>query len=741
MLYAPKLPDQPTFAPSFESDQELTAARNELWNATRDLQIYRDNSNARGNAEQEAYERRIRAIHEATGVQIDNPMKKPGNTIGPDGKLVVRTRQQDEAEFRQALFDVAEAHPDAAAVVGLDRPIEEDAKAIARESEARFTAAQQRAAAAGVGRFGQLANVFGGGTAGMLRDPLQVSTLFVGGTLSAPAKTVFGRVIQRIFTEAAINAGVETAVQASSYKWKEEAGVEHGLGASLQQIGLAALFGGGFGGLFQGGGEIFKLLGKTAPTEAMARLAAGEPQPGDAGHMAAELGVKLDDETVRLADMAAEQDGFDVDAFGRPPAGMTAGEATSAAAEALRLVDDAPDLLPGADLQARAATIDRIVRSEFPLGPEPRRPVTLMQFLASRDVGGVQDEGGALAAMGLERRFIPGSGALVRKNGKSLDYAREAAAEAGYFDDAYGDPATAVAQSTPDDLLRAIETEAGGDPVFSARNDGGRVFDWQEYQTGRRRQESYRRIVEEVAGAVDDLGIDHQVDDALLVRASQLVDDETDAVTALERAIEEDYRNYADTLAERGEGFDNEPEYDTPFFETAAQSGSGSRPVGDARSPGQDGTAGRLGPDDADRQQLQAAGADEGAPGGLRAAGATPEPASDEAVAQAEAVLVEARGASETTDAGEQTLIEGVKPVTTKEKLEAKAAKPLRGGDKPMPDGGLFDLESQKQIDIWDAMPAATQADGTVLHATYDTMVADADRSQLFSDLITSCKD
>lgn len=45
-----------------------------------------------------------------------------------------------------------------------------------------------------------------------------------------------------------------------------------------------------------------------------------------------------------------------------------------------------------------------------------------------------------------------------------------------------------------------------------------------------------------------------------------------------------------------------------------------------------------------------------------------------------------------------------------------------------MPDGGLFDLESRQQIDIWDAMPAATEADGRKLFATYDDLVADADR-------------
>lgn len=82
-----------------------------------------------------------------------------------------------------------------------------------------------------------------------------------------------------------------------------------------------------------------------------------------------------------------------------------------------------------------------------------------------------------------------------------------------------------------------------------------------------------------------------------------------------------------------------------------------------------------------------------------------------------------------------------MKPVSTKEKLEAKGKKPLRGGASAMPEGGLFDLESRKQMSIWDAMPAAKDADGSILHATHETMIADADRTEFFGDLIAACKD
>lgn len=741
-LYSDALPENPTFAPTFEGEREKQAAGAELWDATRDLQIYRDNANAQANAMVEAYDRRNKAIFEASGIQLDNPYTAPDkpdyehdDVADPRGAFDRRERQ-----WRERATELARDRPELAGVVGLDRPIEGEAAAIARGAVDAYDRAASRADKAGLGAFARMKNVLGGGVAGMVRDPLQIAALFAGGEIAVPARTVFGRIVQRVFTEAAVNGGVEAGVQAASHDFKKKAGLDASVGTALAQVGLAAAFGGGFGGLLAGGSEVFRLLGRQAP-EALARVGSGESRPGDAAEIAAALGHPLDDDTARAADIAAEQHAMDVESFGSPPAGVAPEEAQALAAQALREVDDPADVLPD-PAEESFRQVDRIVRSEFPLGPEPRRPMTMMQFLATRAVGGIKDDAGELAAMDLTRKFIPGYGALVRGKGKSLDYAREAVAEAGFFDDIYGDPETAVAQSTIDDLLRALRAEAGGEPVYSPRNDGGRLFDWMEYQGRQRQQESYRRVVEDVSGALDELGLDHQLDDAVLIRASHLVDDETDAAAALERAIEEDYRNYADSLDEIGEGLAHEPEFDAPFFEAPADAGTGPRAGDDARPPGGDGAVGGRGADAPDRQQLQGAGEGEGAQPPLRQAGDTPEPASDQAVAEAGAILDEARGPdTEKTDAGEQTLLGGVKPVSTKEKLEAKGAKPLKGGDKPPPAGGLFDLDSQKQIDMWDAMPAVKQADGTILHATYDSMVEDAERTGYLSDVVRFCQD
>jgi hypothetical protein len=60
------------------------------------------------------------------------------------------------------------------------------------------------------------------------------------------------------------------------------------------------------------------------------------------------------------------------------------------------------------------------------------------------------------------------------------------------------------------------------------------------------------------------------------------------------------------------------------------------------------------------------------------------------------------------TAAGEQGLLPGVGKVTDKEKAQARAAKPMRGGDAPPPEGGLFDDGARAQSDLVDA---ARQAD------------------------------
>ena len=68
----------------------------------------------------------------------------------------------------------------------------------------------------------------------------------------------------------------------------------------------------------------------------------------------------------------------------------------------------------------------------------------------------------------------------------------------------------------------------------------------------------------------------------------------------------------------------------------------------------------------------------------------------------------------ESTDVGEQSLIDGVRPVTLGEKLTARTAHPMtpkskpNAGQKPC-DHGLFDEVGRAQIDLFDLIPNQPQ--------------------------------
>lgn len=57
---------------------------------------------------------------------------------------------------------------------------------------------------------------------------------------------------------------------------------------------------------------------------------------------------------------------------------------------------------------------------------------------------------------------------------------------------------------------------------------------------------------------------------------------------------------------------------------------------------------------------------------------------------------------SERTAQGEQTLVEGVRPITERERLEAKGLGPLRSRKAQRPaDHGLFDDGARRQGDLF----------------------------------------
>lgn len=336
---------------------ERSKAFDDLYAATREVQIYRDNFNSEEMAVAEAYERRNAAIFEATGTQLANPLKQARGLTGGEfglGEANIdfssgAARFDPFADWDAKIDDLTRQYPAQMQLIN-PRPVREDAYRIAQEAETGANAAVSDAAVlTGPQRFGAS---IGGAFSGMIRDPLQVASFFIGGS-GGTAKTLLGRITQAVMTEAAINAGIEGAVQVASNKWKREAGLDASVGTALTQVGLAAAFGGGIGGLVQGGREVFKAAGKAVPEDLLVRAANGDAAA--IGEVAELAGVPLDAETRRIVAIAAEQEGLDRVAFGAA-------------------LDAGPDAARVAERTLNA------IESDLPLPPEARQPETLPEL-------------------------------------------------------------------------------------------------------------------------------------------------------------------------------------------------------------------------------------------------------------------------------------------------------------------------------------------------------------------------
>jgi hypothetical protein len=418
---------------------------------------------------------------------------------------------------------------------------------------------------------------FLGSMAGQALDPINYIPV-AGPAVKAAAIGRFGRVAGEALT-AGLDAAANTAVFGiGTSGMRAQLGDDVSWQALISQIATAGLIGSAFGTIH---GAIGSRVDARLMSEAEQRLST--LRTTQEARIALNEGI---DAVVRGEDVNLSPNST---------------EPLQRVADSLGPVEPSTLFEPSSP-ESRQAAIDRIVNEDMPVGPQPPQPVSLMQFLASKSVGGIKDDGGELAAMGLSRKFIPGGGALVTKRGKGLDYAREAAAEAGFFDHIYGDPETAVAKSTTRDLLDMLSAERDGQPGFSNRLDGGRKLAHEQFALDQAAQDSYRRVLDEVNGAMDTLGIDHKVDDSIIRRAAQLTgQDNLDPATALEHAIYEDYRRFADAMDERGQGFTNDPAFNIPFFD---EPGSAFRAGQDVGAPGGHGAQGRRGANAQDSGQF-----------------------------------------------------------------------------------------------------------------------------------------
>lgn len=543
--------------------------------------------------------------------------------------------------------------------------------------------------------------------------PLGLGARFAG-TLGLRATGVGARVLAGATDAAVINAGVDPIVQGlqiagggrETYDpWQTATGAALGgaIGgaAPLAAAGARRLFGFGIDEAVAEAGKPRPETGRAAkaapdggPATRVAPAAAAEPsvtEPPTAA-MPSPATAPTTAEPVEKIDMASPGRSEPPPVVETPRPASDGAPPVAAATEAASAKEPSlPPATPERPDQVRAAAEDAVgpdatlgdklaaeaaIREGRPVPPvdvepppidvKPKRRVTrqalsLAEFIASN--GGLRDEGGEVSAAGGTSLFVPGFGRIMRQKGRSLDNMREIAAEAGYFDDRYGNRADAVAQSTPSDLIDALRTDMA---ALGSGDRPGRV--WSSFdadfvqklhdEAARHRDaaemEQWRqRLVDE--GVVG-------VDDVFAERALAHYHETGDFDTALERAAIE----LEDRLPPPTETTFDYPGWETTNVEPGGAQGRGAE-------------VSRLG-----EQGARSADA-----GGVRDGGPTPRSAGGTV------------GATERTAVGDQGLIPGVAPVSDKTRAEAAAKKPLKGGDRALPDGGLFDETARNQKELF----------------------------------------
>jgi hypothetical protein len=169
-------------------------------------------------------------------------------------------------------------------------------------------------------------------------------------------------------------------------------------------------------------------------------------------------------------------------------------------------------------------------------GPAGRDPDTwsLAEFLASR--GGLKPTGELATIFGGENPNVFGFGRLMRRDGMTLDRAREAAVEAGYLHDEavhHG----GVTESGVEDLLAALDRHGRGERVYKIGREPDARVDRGEH-------------LHAIDRAIDQELADNDVDpksipDKLRARMVEMMDREgvSDPLVAYERAVLEEDRN------------------------------------------------------------------------------------------------------------------------------------------------------------------------------------------------------
>ncbi|AID30808.2 hypothetical protein MCHK_3001 [Mesorhizobium huakuii 7653R] len=500
-----------------------TATIGEIYEAARQNMLYVDNTLASQWALDEAISQRNAEVFRDTGVKLDMPFARQrrgfqnaGDVDGnaPAGQLL--------SNWQAKVAEAAARIPDQSVAARLNRSIEGDAIRIARDADERL--AQTMASRGGVGKW---IGALGGGLSGSMRDPINVLSMLVGGGPGA-ARTITGQILKTAATEALINGASELAMQPMVQSWRKQAGLPNGLDEALKNAGFAAAFGGAFGAVAGGAHAIASRLSGRA-LEAAGAIAADDARiaeplrrtlQGDvaaAGETLPQIRDALPAEARGALDQAEQLQHLDAS---RPRSADPEIHDLNVTA-AHKAIDSATPPAFKVD-QAQVSRIVNDIAGAAPADAAAPRARSLAGFLI--DHGGIQDHQGELAAIGANTVSEKFRGRLVKKEGMTLDQAREAAEQAGYIGRAGETQTTSVA-----DLLSALDEDLRGNQVF-AREDqahAARAADAEAERAG------LERTVSEIAATAGP-----GMDDAIIHQAARLsIDEGMHPLDALEHVL------------------------------------------------------------------------------------------------------------------------------------------------------------------------------------------------------------
>lgn len=586
----------------------------------------------------------------------------------------------------------AEANPEAWADVDLtEEGIEAQTNEILR---AEYQDATDILDLMGGGRMGA---EFAGETAALVADVKTLPLFLLGGS---------GSLARVMAQEALIGAGSELAMLPSQFAMADRLEIEDP--NVVEQLAFGATVGAGLGGVLHvaaRGYQFLKGRNLTMPIGRMDQLdsevmvdqaedilTSNTADPFEQiNKIIEQAGEKAKEPPYRLENPINPE---------RPP--LVLGPDQRVTTE--RLDPVTPDSQPISDTnlietaQAGIDSADPIAKSAPVKEPKPKgkRPKSLKQFVV--DEGGIWkgDDQGDIAALEYRKPGFTKKNQRVTSSagdnggGLRLDEMRQRAVEQGYLPEG----------ATINDLIDALDSDIRGDARVYSQADEMAAVEWDAYDgIGR----DARAAEGEATSPLDDYRAMTEAEGRLYFENPSNLDfadasGEMRAAREREIAIQlDDYffdNGYADVLSPEQQQeitaiiqanggdpeylieqvFDREADFLEGKFDEAPEGYTPLEAADEIRE-----TGGAAGNGIAEPKPDTA----EAAVGGARAGGGEEAPRN-----------------AESTAAGQQTLIDGVAPITARDRLQAAQNAPLRGGNAAA-DDGLFDMGSRDQTDMF----------------------------------------